>query len=335
MPSAALPLRLKGRFLMIEVIDLTKKFGDLVAVDKVNFTVEQGEILGFLGPNAAGKTTTMRMLTCFFPPTYGTARIGGYDIFEDSLKVRKCLGYLPENVPLYSDMRVQDYLEFVTRVKGVHHHDRPAAINTTIDRCGLKDVRGRIIGNLSKGFRQRVGLAQALINDPQVLILDEPTSGLDPRQIIEIRELIKHLGTGHTVILSTHILPEVNMVCDRVVIIHKGKIVASDSVQNLTKTLTKSQMTLIEARGDEAGIKRSLKDIDGVLAVEVAREQDLTQLGKKFVVHANIGRDIREDIAKKLIRDGYGLLLMQPHLLSLEDIFLKLTMDETKERGRK
>jgi ABC-2 type transport system ATP-binding protein len=314
---------------MIEVIDLTKKFGDLLAVDKLNFTVEQGEILGFLGPNAAGKTTTMRMLTCFFPPTYGTARIGGFDIFDDSLNVRKRLGYLPENVPIYGDMRVQDYLEFVTRIKGVHHHDRPAAIKITIDRCGLKEVQGKIIGNLSKGFKQRVGLAQALINDPEVLILDEPTTGLDPRQIIEIRELIKHLGKGHTVILSTHILPEVSMICDRVVIINKGAIVASDSVQNLTRALTKSQMMLIEVRGDEAGIKRSLKAIEDVLAVEVAREQDLTQLGKKFVVHANIGRDIREDVARKLISDGYGLLLMQPHTLSLEDIFLKLTMDES------
>jgi ABC-2 type transport system ATP-binding protein len=213
----------------------------------------------------------------------------------------------------------------------VHHHDRASAVHDSIDRCGLKEVHTKIIGNLSKGFRQRVGLAQALISDPDILILDEPTTGLDPRQIIEIRQLIKQLGMGHTVILSTHILPEVNMVCDRVVIINKGRIVASDSVENLTKMLTKSQMTLIEARGDEDGIKRSLKTIEGVLAVEIAREQDLTQLGKRYVVHAVIGRDIREDIARKLIDDGYGLLLMQPHALSLEDIFLKLTMDESDE----
>ncbi len=314
---------------MIDVIDLTKKFGNFAAVDKINFTVERGEILGFLGPNAAGKTTTMRMLTCFLPPSSGTARIGGYDIFDDSLQVRRRIGYLPENVPLYSDMRVQDYLEFVARVKRVAHHERDNAIRSTIGKCGLDSVKGKIIGNLSKGYRQRVGLAQALINDPDVLMLDEPTSGLDPRQIIEIRQLIKELGMGHTVILSTHILPEVNMVCDRVIIINKGKLVASDSVANLTKTLTKSQMTLIEVRGDEAGIKNCLKEVEDVLAVETTREQELTQIGKRFVVHATIGRDVREDIAKILIENSYGLLLMQPHILSLEDIFLKLTMEET------
>jgi ABC-2 type transport system ATP-binding protein len=313
---------------MIEVIDLKKEFGDVAVVDKVNFTVESGEILGFLGPNAAGKTTTMRMLTCYLPPSSGTARIGGYDIFDDSLQVRKRVGYLPEHVPIYADMRVQDYMEFVARIKGLHHADRKAAIEHTVGNCGLNDVRHKIISNLSKGYRQRVGLAQALVGDPEVLILDEPTTGLDPRQIIEIRELIKQLGLGHTVILSTHILPEVSMICDRVIIINKGKLVASDSVLNLTKMLTKSQMTLIEVKGEEADVKRSLKSIDGVLAVEKNREQDPTKIGETYVVHAIIGNDIRQDIARKLINDGLGLLLMQPHALSLEDIFLKLTMDE-------
>lgn len=318
---------------MIEVIDLAKRFGDVVAVDGINFTVDVGEVLGFLGPNAAGKTTTMRMLTCFLPPTGGTARIGGFDIFEDSLEVRKRVGYLPEQVPLYVDMRVDDYLDFVSRIKGIGHHDRKWAIDHAIGNCGLDEVRSKIIANLSKGYRQRVGLAQALINDPEVLILDEPTSGLDPRQIIEIRELIKQLGMGHTVVLSTHILPEVSMVCDRVIIINKGKVVASDSVENLTKMLTKSQMILIEVRGDKQRIKQTLKLVDGVLAVEVAREQEVTQKGMRFVVHSTMGRDIREDIAKKLISAGYGLLMMQPHTLSLEDIFLKLTMDEPVEGG--
>lgn len=318
---------------MIEVIDLAKRFGDVVAVDGINFTVDVGEVLGFLGPNAAGKTTTMRMLTCFLPPTGGTARIGGFDIFEDSLEVRKRVGYLPEQVPLYVDMRVDDYLDFVSRIKGISHHDRKWAIDHAIGNCGLDEVRSKIIANLSKGYRQRVGLAQALINDPEVLILDEPTSGLDPRQIIEIRELIKQLGMGHTVVLSTHILPEVSMVCDRVIIINKGKVVASDSVENLTKMLTKSQMILIEVRGDKQRIKQTLKLVDGVLAVEVAREQEVTQKGMRFVVHSTMGRDIREDIAKKLISAGYGLLMMQPHTLSLEDIFLKLTMDEPVEGG--
>jgi ABC-2 type transport system ATP-binding protein len=313
---------------MIEVIDLKKKFGDVAAVDGVNFTVERGEILGFLGPNAAGKTTTMRMLTCFLPPSSGTARIGGYDIFDDSLQVRKRVGYLPEQVPLYSDMRVQDYLEFVTRVKGVPHADRKGAIDHTMGKCGLTSVKKRIIGTLSKGFRQRVGLAQALAGNPDVLILDEPTTGLDPRQIIEIRQLIKELGLGHTVILSTHILPEVSMICDRVIIINKGKLVASDSVENLTKMLTKSQMTLIEVLGDENEVKKSMKRIDGVLAVEKTREQDQTLIGQTYVVHAIIGNDIRQEIARKLVKDGLGLLRMQPHILSLEDIFLKLTMDE-------
>ncbi len=304
-----------------------------MVVDRINFTVERGEVLGFLGPNAAGKTTTMRMLTCFFPPSEGTARIGGHDIFDDSLVVRKKIGYLPERVPLYSDMRIDDYLDFVTRIKGVGHTERKGVIDQAVGKCGLGDVRRKIITNLSKGYRQRVGLAQALINNPEVLILDEPTSGLDPRQIIEIRELIKNLGMGHTVVLSTHILPEVSMVCDRVVIINKGKIVASDSVTNLTKMLTKSQMTLIEVRGDEQRIKVSLKKVEGVLAVETAREQELTQLGTRFVVHSVIGKDLRETIAGRLVKDSFGLLLMQPHSLSLEDIFLKLTMDDGSEGG--
>jgi ABC-2 type transport system ATP-binding protein len=316
---------------MIEVENLTKAYGSLLAVNDISFNVERGEILGFLGPNAAGKTTTLRMLTCYIPPTRGTACIGGYDIFLDSLDVRKRLGYLPENVPLYYDMRVGDYLSFVAAVKGIDHHARNESINRSIGQCGLGKVKGKIISTLSKGYKQRVGLAQALLGDPEVLMLDEPTTGLDPRQITEIRELIKELGQGHTVLLSTHILPEVSMICDRIIIINKGKLVAADSVANLTKMLTKTQMTQVNVKGDPALIVASIKRVHGVLAVDKKAEMDLAGGGHVYVVHSKIDFDVREDIARAIVADGHGLHEMRPYSLSLEDIFLILT-DDKKEK---
>lgn len=319
---------------MIEVDKLHKQYGSMTVVDNVSFEVERGDIMGFLGPNAAGKTTTLRMLTCYIPPTSGTARIGGDDIFHDSLKVRKKIGYLPENVPLYQDMRVSDYMNFVSRAKGIDPTDRNDAIKLAIGQCGLDNVKNRIINTLSKGYRQRVGLAQALLGKPKVLLLDEPTSGLDPRQISEIRGLIKELGQGHTVLLSTHILPEVSMICDRVIIIDKGRLVAADSVEGLTKSLTKSQMTQINVKGDSARIKLSLKKIRGVLAVDQKADVDLPDGGNVFVVHSNIDSDVREEIARAIVKGGFGLHEMRPYSLSLEDIFLILTNENPSDRGR-
>jgi ABC-2 type transport system ATP-binding protein len=229
---------------MIEVRDLTKRYGDLVAVDRVSFTAQKGEILGFLGPNGAGKTTTMRVITGFLPATSGTVKVAGFDIFEDSYEVRKRIGYLPENPPLYIDMTVVSYLEFVGRIKGIPRARLDAAAQRVIKTCGLTDVRRRVIGHLSKGFRQRVGLAQALIHDPAVLVLDEPTIGLDPRQIIEIRTLIRELAGERTVILSTHILPEVAQLCEKVVIINDGRIAVEDRIENLIRELSLEEVFL-------------------------------------------------------------------------------------------
>jgi ABC-2 type transport system ATP-binding protein len=320
---------------MIEVEHLEKRYGSVAAVNDISFTVEKGEILGFLGPNAAGKTTTLRMLTCFLPPTSGTAKIAGFDVFDNSLEVRKRIGYLPEHVPLYTDMRVIDYLGFVCQVKGIDPRKQSREIDRIISRCGLSEVRNRIIGTLSKGYRQRVGLGQALMGDPDVLMLDEPTTGLDPRQITEIRELIKALGTGHTVILSTHILPEVSMICDRIIIINKGKLVAMDSVEGLTRSLTKSQMTQVNVKGDPVRIIETLKHVPGVLAVDKKHEMDLAGGGAMFVVHSKIDADVREDIARSIVNGGFGLHEMKPYSLSLEDIFLTLTEEKPDERGRR
>jgi gliding motility-associated transport system ATP-binding protein len=237
---------------MIEVANLSKRYGDLPAVRDVSFTAADGQILGFLGPNGAGKTTTMRIITGFMPATSGTVRVDGFDVFDQSTEVRRRIGYLPENPPLYNDMSVEGYLRFVARLKGVRRADVPTALERVLETCGLTGVRNRLLGHLSKGYRQRVGLAQALIHDPPVLVLDEPTIGLDPRQIIEIRSLIKTLGAKRTVVLSTHILPEVSQVCDKVVIINDGRIVIEDQLSNLTRGRTLEDV-FIEAIGREAG----------------------------------------------------------------------------------
>ncbi len=309
---------------MIEVRDLTRYYGDVRAIHNVTFNVRKGEVLGLLGPNAAGKTTTMKILTCYMPPTSGDARVAGYDIWEEPMEVKKRIGYLPENPPLYNDLRVTEYLEFVSKIKGIPANKRQADISNAIEKAGLQSVYKQVIGSLSKGFRQRVGLAQALLNDPEVLILDEPTVGLDPRQIIEIRELIKNLGGDHTVILSTHILPEVEMTCGRVVIINEGEVVAQDTPANLTRRLKGTERTVVKLVGD-AQTARSVVDSFGeVIAVEQLETSDNNHV--HFVLETSA--DIRQDLARSLVEKGLGLYELRTEAYSLEDIFLHLTTKE-------
>jgi ABC-2 type transport system ATP-binding protein len=303
---------------MIEVEHLTKTFGTRVAIQDVTFSAARGEILGLLGPNGAGKTTTRRILTGYFPPT-----IAGYDVVEDSLEVRRRIGYLPENVPLYNDMTVQAYLDFVARAKQVSR--RRESIEWAMEAARIDHVADMIIGKLSRGYRQRVGLAQALIGDPEVLILDEPTVGLDPNQIIETRALIKALGGDRTIILSTHILPEVSMVCGRVVIINRGAVVAVDTPENLTRRLTGADRVALTVRGPAPEVEKSLQRVPGVIAVTV----NPTANGvARFDVDAEPGRDLREQLAAVVVRHGWGLQELRSQSLSLEEIFLQLTTSE-------
>src|SRR6188474_1496214 len=252
---------------MIEVENLTKRYGRHTAVDGISFRVHKGEILGFLGPNGAGKTTTMRILTCYLPPTDGTARVAGFDVFTQPMEVKRRVGYTPETPPLYPDMDVGSFLDFCAKIKGVPGKDRKAKISDVMEKTRISDVRATLIGRLSKGYRQRVGLAQAILHNPDVLILDEPTAGLDPKQIIETRELIKGLGGEHTVVLSTHILPEVSMTCGRVVIISRGRVVAEDTPENLTQRLKGGAALKLEVRGDGAALAEALRAVPGVVAV--------------------------------------------------------------------
>jgi ABC-2 type transport system ATP-binding protein len=307
---------------MIEVTNLTKKYGRTTAVDGVSFTVQKGEILGFLGPNGAGKTTTMRILTCYLPPTDGSAKVAGYDVFEAPLEVKKRVGYIPETPPLYIDMDVQTFLDFAAKIKGVPGKSRKARIDDAIEKCRVGDVRKTLIGKLSKGYRQRVGLAQAILHNPEVLILDEPTAGLDPKQIIETRELIKSLGGEHTIVLSTHILPEVSMTCGRVVIISKGKVVAEDTPENLTHRLRGAAALRVEAKGDAASLEQALQRVPGVTKV-VARGAAGGALS--FEVEAGAGEDVRAPLARAVVQGGFDLLGLSQAGMSLEEIFLHLT----------
>jgi ABC-2 type transport system ATP-binding protein len=311
---------------LIEVQDLTKTFGERTAVDHISFTVNKGEILGFLGPNGAGKTTTMRVLTGFLPATSGTAKIGGFDVFEDSIEVRRRIGYLPENPPLYTDMSVGAYLDFVARIKNVPAEKRANRIDDALAKANITDKRDELIKRLSRGYKQRVGIAQALVHDPDVIILDEPTVGLDPKQIIEVRHLIKSLAGNHTIILSTHILPEVSMTCDRVVIINRGKIAAVDTPANLTTQLKGGQHIRIEAQADEKSMRETLKEIPGVGNVSTE------SVGSSGVLAATIeslpGHDLRSQIAAKIVGKGWPLLELRGVSLSLEEIFLQLTTDD-------
>ena len=308
---------------MIEVEGLSKRYGRQTAVDNVSFHVQKGEILGFLGPNGAGKTTTMRILACYLPPTEGRARVAGFDVFEAPLEVKKRLGYLPETPPLYPDMNVATYLDFVAKIKGVPAASRRARIDEAIGKCWLGDERFKQISKLSKGYRQRVGLAQAILHNPEVLILDEPTSGLDPRQINETRELIRGLGGDHTVILSTHILPEVEMTCGRVVIISKGHVVAEDTPGNLTRRLQSSGALRLDVLGQGPAVEETLKAVPGVLAVH-SRPQTVEGV-VSFEVEAGSGKDLRADLSRAVVQKGFGLLGLSQVGMSLEEIFLHLT----------
>jgi gliding motility-associated transport system ATP-binding protein len=308
---------------MIEVEQLTKYHGFLPAISDLSFTIGRGEVVGFLGPNGAGKTTTLKILTCYLPPTSGQARVNGLDVSRDSLKVREQVGYLPENVPLYTEMTVEGFLSFAAQAKGILTRQIKTSIDKVLDDCGLEKVRGRIIGHLSKGFKQRVGLAQALLNNPPVLILDEPTIGLDPSQVVEIRQMIRSLGQERTIILSTHILPEVSQICQKVIIINRGRIVAIDTVPNLTAQLQTSRRIHLTIQGPQEEVLKALADRPGVLKVEA---QDDGQ--GRFVAEMDKDQDIRADLARSIIEKGWGLLEMRSQELSLEEVFVQLVTDE-------
>ncbi len=311
---------------MIEVQDLTKAYGAVTAVDHVSFTVNKGEILGFLGPNGAGKTTTMRILTGYMPATSGTARIAGFDVFDDSMEVRRRIGYLPEAPPVYPDMSVESYLDFVLRIKNVPAEKRAGRITDALEKTNLVDKRLQLIKRLSRGYKQRVGLAQALVHDPEVIILDEPTVGLDPKQIIEVRHLIKNLAGSHTIILSTHILPEVSMTCDRVVIINKGKIAAVDTPENLTSQLRGGQRIRVEVQAPEKPLTELLRQIPGAGRVDVQTSR--TEGRATAIVEAASGKDIRSQVAAEIIGKGWPLFELHGVSMSLEEIFLELTTDD-------
>jgi ABC-2 type transport system ATP-binding protein len=295
-------------------------------VDDISFSVQRGEILGFLGPNGAGKTTTMRVLTGYMPPTDGRAVVAGYDVFEQPIEAKRRTGYLPETPPLYPDMTVRDYLSFVSRIKGVPRAERTARVNEMMEKTRIADVANRHCGKLSKGYRQRVGLAQALMHNPDVLILDEPTAGLDPKQIIETRQLIKALAGDHTIILSTHILPEVSQTCQRVVIINRGKVVAVDTPDNLTSRLRGSETMYLQVDAGGADVATVLQRVSGVTRVAVT---DTKQQLVGYEVDSEAGRDVRRELAAAIVGRGWGLLEMRPMRLSLEEIFLHVTTEET------
>lgn len=309
---------------MIQVSNLCKSYGPKVAISDVTFDVKPGEILGFLGPNGAGKTTTMRILCGYLPATSGTVTIAGHDVFADSLAARKSIGYLPESVPLYPEMTVEEYLLFMSQIRGVRRSERRDRITKVMSLTHVDDVRKVQIGRISKGYRQRVGIAQALVHDPPVVVLDEPTVGLDPKQITEARQLIKSLGGSHTVLLSTHILPEVSMTCNRVVIINGGRVIAEDTPDNLIQRLRGSEQVAVQVRGPVEDVRRALLRIPNVLKVDVAPANGTP----RFLVDCAVGQDVREDLAATIVGNGWGLLDLHSIGMSLEDVFLKLTTSE-------
>jgi ABC-2 type transport system ATP-binding protein len=311
---------------MIEAKGLSKYYGTVAAIRDVTFEVQQGEVVGFLGPNGAGKSTTMRILTCFMPPSTGQARVAGMDCFEQSLQVRAKIGYLPENVPLYRDMTVQRFLRFAADAKAVEAKRVTQEIRRVLAICGLENTANRIIGHLSKGYRQRVGLAQALLNSPQVLVLDEPTIGLDPTQIIEIRRLIQELRGEHTILLSSHILPEVAQLCQRVIIINKGQIVTSETPANLTSQLQKSSRIALQVKGQVPELTDALRSMPGVQTVSLAGEN-----GGRLIIETDRTSDLRAEIARLVMQRGLDLLELKLVDLSLEEIFMQLVTEEPVE----
>jgi ABC-2 type transport system ATP-binding protein len=308
---------------MIKVSGLTKDYGARRAIHNLSFDAQQGEIVGFLGPNGAGKTTTMRILTGYMPPSDGEAIVAGYDVVEESLEVRKRVGYLPETVPLYQDMVVFDYLKFMGELRHIPNVD--GRVNEVLDMVGLLSRADGFIGNLSKGMKQRVGLAQALLHRPEVLILDEPTIGLDPGQVVEVRELIREIGRERTVLLSTHLLHEAQNICDRVLIINKGKIVAEDTTENLQARLIGAERVIVRVRGESDELADTIKAVKGVRKVETLEDG-----GVEFEFAS--GKDLRPEVAKQVIKDGYDLLELRPLGMSLEEIFLELTGNEAKKK---
>jgi ABC-2 type transport system ATP-binding protein len=313
---------------MIEAEGLTKFYGPIGAIKNVSFQIDKGEVVGFLGPNGAGKSTTLRILTCFMPPSSGIARVEGLDVIENSLQIRQKVGYLPESVPLYKDLTVSRFLRFAASSKGVEAKRMNAEVSRVISACGLEKNSDRIIQNLSKGFRQRVGLAQSLLNDPSVLILDEPTIGLDPAHIIEIRRLIQDLRGDRTILLSSHILPEVAQLCQRVIIINKGEIVATDSPANLTSQLQKTVKIVLELSGPIQEFAQAIENMTGVEKVSLVSNGT-----SRFVIETDPSTDIRPEIAAMAVQKGCGLLELKTMQLSLEDIFMQLVTEEPSEEG--
>lgn len=310
---------------MISVENLTKRYAAKTAIEGMSFNVEKGEILGFLGPNGAGKTTTMRIITGYMPSTDGTVKVDGFDVADQPLEVRRRIGYLPENPPLYPEMTVLGYLRFVAKLKGVSSDKVQVEVAHAMDKVNIGDVQGRIIAKLSKGYKQRVGIAQALLNDPPVLILDEPTIGLDPKQIHEVRELVKGLAGNHTVVLSTHILPEVEQTCHRVIIIDRGKIVAVDTPQNLRSQIQGAARVVVEVEGPPEEILAAIRGVPGVTD---ARKVGGSESRSRYQAEGEGGRDVRIDLARTIVNKGWGLLELQSESMSLEDIFIKLTTAE-------
>ena len=306
---------------MIEVESLTKFYGPRRAINNLSFQIERGEVVGFLGPNGAGKSTTMNILSCILPASSGTARIQGYDTFEHSIELRKIIGYLPETPPLYPDMSVFDYLIFAAQVRGLIGKHIKSAVEKVIEKCSLKDVSHRITGRLSKGYQQRVGLAQAMVHDPDILILDEPTIGLDPIQIIEIRKLIKELASTHTIILSSHILPEITQICQRVIIINEGEISAVDSLEGLTASMRKSERLSLTVRNPNDDIERKLNSVNEVISVVPGEEN-------QFFIECALNSNLQDEFARMTLDNKWGLIEIKPISMTLEDVFLKLTIEE-------
>lgn len=307
---------------MIEVRDLSKSYGDRLAIDKLNFTVNKGEVVGFLGPNGAGKSTTMKIITGYMSPSQGEVKVAGFDVFSDPLEVKRRIGYLPETPPVYGDMSVEDYLKFVARIKGANKDNVNNLVVSAIEKTNLGEVRKRLIQNLSKGFKQRVGIAQALVSDPEILILDEPTVGLDPKQVMEVRDLIRKLKGQHTIILSTHIMSEVQANCERAIIINRGKIVAQDSLQGLSKRLSGGARLEMRVRRGHDSLAKALQSAQGVHQVQVS--------GQSLLIDTDGSENTLEALASLVVQQGAGLLEMHSQAASLEDVFIHLTADAKK-----
>ena len=306
---------------MIEVENLTRYYGTRCAINNLSFQIEKGEVVGFLGPNGAGKSTTMNIIACILPASRGNVKINGFDTFEQSLEIRKIIGYLPETPPLYPDMIVTDYLNFSAKIRGIDTKQTISAVQRVLEKCSLKDVGHRIIGRLSKGYQQRVGLAQAMVHEPEILILDEPTIGLDPIQIIEIRKLIQELAAEHTIILSSHILPEITQICKRVIIINEGEIAAVDSLGGLTASLRKSERLSLTVRNPEGNVLEELKKLDQVISTTKGEDN-------QYFIECKLRSNLQDDIARLALENHWGIVELKPVSMTLEDIFLKLTLEE-------